>query len=165
MKSIDAVHLDSLRSSVALVAQDTLPRELALSSWCWCAGESRRLVTLVFIGWTALMATLLCSGCHQSELFVRIENHGSAPVSRIGVSYEGGSFVVSNLDPGESSIRRIDPSGESMLQLDYEGQSHTINEYFEPGYRGTITVEIRGRDAPISHSDVEPRSPWMAWFE
>jgi hypothetical protein len=73
---------------------------------------------------------------------VRVVNAGAVPLRSVVVHVTGASYPLGDIAPGESRTERVAPTSESGLAIEHAGGRLAVDAYFEPGYRGTITVKM-----------------------
>ena len=74
---------------------------------------------------------------------VELRNTGAEPLRAAIVHVTGNSYPLGDLPAGSSKKVVVAPTGESHVEIEHEGHTPLIVDcYFEPGYTGTITVEV-----------------------
>lgn len=111
------------------------------------------MVSVVVVGLVASIAYLYLT----RGVYVRVTNNTQNALQDVDITYTGGAIRIATLKPKTSYGRRINPAGESHLELawlDSSGtkRSHTVNVYFEHGYRGSIKIVVES-DNRISVTD------------
>lgn len=98
---------------------------------------------------TALALAALLAGCGWLSIRtvkVTTANDSGERISNIEVDYAGGSYGISELQPGQTQTQTIRFRGASPLTYSYRdaaGNSHTFKEgAFEAGAAGAATVRI-----------------------
>lgn len=106
-----------------------------------------------------VLLLVMLAGCSR-YVTVTVMNATDQRVGEIRIHYTGGAATIPELQPKEHGIARINPSGESSLHVRYvdaTGVAHSKDAdiYLEPGYTGTISVEIRSQGDVRFKSNVE----------
>ncbi|WP_164103727.1 hypothetical protein [Candidatus Laterigemmans baculatus] len=103
-------------------------------------------LALVFV----LVAGLVGLAVFQFRSGVRItvENAGTSPLKSVVLHVTGASYALGDIAVGKSATMRVRPTGESHLEIEFtrsDGETRRLNAdcYFEPGYRGSMRVEIK----------------------
>jgi hypothetical protein len=110
----------------------------------------RRYVLPILL--TALIAACLTAVVVWNQargVRVTVINGSLEPLAAVMVHVTGNEHAIGRLAPGESHTVRVSPTSESHVEIafvDHAGRAHRLNAsgYFEPGYHGTIEVEIEG---------------------
>lgn len=82
-----------------------------------------------------------------STLAVVVRNTGNTPLRDVVVHVTGNSYSLGDLDAGSQKRVLIEPTGDSHVELSVrEVSGHTRRLtgdcYFEPGYHGTIRIDV-----------------------
>ena len=125
-------------------------------------GVSRRyLFPLLLLALTSVIAVALVWGPQLRGMRVTVINNGPEALSDLVIHVTGSRHQVGRLPVGEARTILVSPKSESGVELtfeDHSGKPHRLNAggYIEPGYRGTIEIELR--DCAIKRNDhqVEP---------
>ena len=93
-----------------------------------------------------LTSTLVLS---QRGITVIIENADDREIHSVVVQVTGNSYPLGDIAPGRSNKATVNATGESKLGIDFtdaDGHSRRLKaeSYFEPRYRGSIRVAIKG---------------------
>lgn len=80
---------------------------------------------------------------------VTVTNRGPDSLSNVSVHVTGNVHPLGTLGVGESRTVAVRPTSESGVELEFtdrSGQRVRLNAscYLEPGYRGTIEIELEG---------------------
>jgi hypothetical protein len=104
----------------------------------------RRAVVAVIL--VLIVFTVMIGLYYRERLTVRIRNSGSQTLYSLVVHVKGASYSIGDLGPGQSSTTRVVPTGESHVEISFKHQGIerrlVAGSYFEPGYRGTVEVEM-----------------------
>lgn len=95
---------------------------------------------------------------------VVVGNTGTAAMRDMRVVVTGGSYTLGDLRPGESRGVHVKPSGESSITLQYADagggpQSVDLDCYIEPGYAGSVSVDV-ANGAVVRKADSTRPTPW-----
>lgn len=105
----------------------------------WLLAIPAVLVIALLVGWMVLQ--------FRSGVRVTVQNTGTGPLRSVVLHVTGASYKLGDIAVGESATMRVKPTGESHLEIEFtdsDGNTQRLDAggYFEPGYRGTIRVEI-----------------------
>lgn len=80
-------------------------------------------------------------------VIVHVTNEGSAPVSKLAISFKGGEQTMAALAPGSTHRFRVKPSVESDVVLGFvdalgNPHSHKVDVYLNIYALGTIDITI-----------------------
>jgi len=104
--------------------------------------------TLVILAVTAILVLAGRVGLHLLiGLRVRIENTGATTLRSVVVHVTGNSTPMGDLKPGSFMSLQVEPTGDSHVEIAFQDESgrqkrHFVDCYFEPGYLGTVRVEM-----------------------
>jgi len=108
----------------------------------------RRLVIVATAG-LALVVTLALWTTRSSQrgVVVNVRNVGAKPMRKVSVIVTGATYAIGDLEPNGQGSVRVNPQGESHVELrwdDGQGNNQSVNAggYFEPGYRGEMTIDV-----------------------
>ena len=115
------------------------------------------------IGAFALAVLIFARWCseHRRGVEVRIHNAGSHTLSSVAVVVTGNSYSLGDLPPNSTRSVVVVPTGESDVGIslvDPAGHVKRLNAggYFEPGYTGTISVDLTAEAARTIDDNVNP---------
>lgn len=113
----------------------------------------------------ALIATATCIAIliaaylwFGAGITVIVHNQGDSPLSDLEVHIAGVTYELGDVTSGSTRKCTVKPVSESHVEITYQlpggGEAqHTVDCYFEPGYRGVIEVDVReGELIRTSHS-------------
>lgn len=104
--------------------------------------------TLATLAVTALLLLAGRVGLHLLiGLRVRIENMGATTLRSVVVHVTGKSYPTGDLKPGLFMSLQVEPTGESAVEIAFQDEAGRLKRlsvdcYFEPGYLGTVRVEM-----------------------
>jgi hypothetical protein len=86
---------------------------------------------------------------------VTVHNGGISPLVGLQVHVTGKSYDLGNITSGSTKKCKVSPTSESHVEISYQlpdgtTRRHTVDCYFESGYRGTVEAEIQ--DGELIHS-------------
>lgn len=74
---------------------------------------------------------------------VEVRNTGTEPLRATIIHVTGNSYPLGDLPAGSSKKVVVEPTSESHVEIEHDGHTPLIVDcYFEPGYTGTIAVEV-----------------------
>ncbi len=81
-------------------------------------------------------------------IYILIHNAGPESLQRVSLYVSGAKYEIGEIENLETRSCRVYPSGESDVEIrflakDGSESKHRIDVYLEPGYRGSIEIEIR----------------------
>ena len=113
--------------------------------------------------WKLAIVSVLVAGLAGLAVFqfrsgvrITVENAGTTPLKSVVLYVTGASYALGDIAVGRSATMRVKPTGESHLEIeltDSDGKTQRLDAggYFEPGYRGSMQVEIE--DGQISKAE------------
>lgn len=90
---------------------------------------------------------------------VSIRNSGTAVMRDVTVHVTGRAYSLGDLKPGEVRTKKVSPRSESHAEVEFtDEQGRRVRlaggGYFEPGYRGSIDLDIRDGTVTTVKNDV-----------
>lgn len=110
------------------------------------AAVSMRVPAIVAVIGMAVLALSSCSSFRR-ELRVRVTNSQEEMMRDVTVTVTGATYGLGDIVSEASKSVVVEPTGESSAIVQYKDaldQEVTLDlgAYFEPGYRGTISVTV-----------------------
>lgn len=95
---------------------------------------------------------------------VTVRNEGISPLVNLQVHASGKSYDLGNIVSGSTKKCRVNPTSESHIEISYQlpdgtKHRHTVDCYFESGYRGAVEAEIQ--DSVLIHSSQKIQRSYM----
>ena len=108
---------------------------------------SRRATVLASVGVIALLAVVLVLLHRERGVLVTVRNSDPRALRSVEVHVTGRSYTLGDLEPGAARSVRVNPTGESAVEIRFRsdsGWTQVLNAggYLEPGYGGTMDVDI-----------------------
>jgi hypothetical protein len=99
------------------------------------------------LGILALGLGIAFSGCAASGIQVRVVNSAGAPVTKLTLSYVGGTLTLDSLRAGETYRAGIHPTGPTDIDIEFqlpggELKSQKLRAQLEPNLRGSVALTI-----------------------
>ena len=103
---------------------------------------------------TLLTATLLMAAIlalfmwFRPGVTVSIRNSGLMDMKDVVADVTGRSYQIGEIAAGATKSCRVNPIGESDVKISYSladgsNRRHSLDCYIEPGYRGSISTEVK----------------------
>ena len=102
----------------------------------------------------------LVAGCATPAVSVSVKNVGTTPLKNIEVVYPGGTFGISNLEPGQTFNYTLRPTGPGSMEVSWPQKNG--KPFKNPGpkldknYKGSVQIEV-GEDKFSFYSDAQPK--------
>lgn len=92
---------------------------------------------------------------------VTVHDAGTSPLVDLQVHVTGKSYDLADIASGSMKKCRVNPTSESHVEISYrlpDGKTelHSVDCYFESGYRGTVDAEIRDGELIRSSQQIRP---------
>lgn len=126
--------------------------------------QRRRLVVIVILACTVFLAIALAVvSWFAVGVKVTLTNRTGADVKNLEIRFTGGTVTIAILMSGASFRTSVQSTGESHLELRFrdgagEVRRETIGVYFEPSYRGEVSIDL-APDGTVHYED-RIRLPW-----
>lgn len=120
-------------------------------AWVGVAGVA--IVCLV------IACTLLLAFQMRPGIRVSVRNTGDSPLRSVVLHVTGRSYSLGDIAPNAEAAARVVSTGDSHLEVEFsaddgEKKRLVVGSYFEPGYRGTIRVQIQDGKVVRCEEDV-----------
>lgn len=92
---------------------------------------------------------------------VAVHNAGPHTLHNVIVHVTGNHYDIGDLAAKELRVVRVDPTGDSHVEIEFTDSNRlkhrgVADSYFEPGNRGTITINIRNNAISALDSSIKP---------
>ena len=90
-------------------------------------------------------------GCGTSGVEFTLRNVDAAPLDSVVVHTTGYTYALGDVPAGASRTLRVQATGESHIEIAHGAEPRprlVVDTYFERGYAGTVTAEVR-RDSVV----------------
>jgi len=115
--------------------------------------ELMKNYSLVFI---LAHLSFLLSACNSNGVEVTVKNHDTIAIDSLELHVTGNTYFLGSILPGESKSTNVSVSGESNIELNHSSKPKLIVDvYLEPGYRGTIHVNMTADSVFNSESEIK----------
>jgi hypothetical protein len=112
------------------------------------------LVTVVILvaGWVRYASA-------QRGIRITVLNTGQETVRDMTVYVTGASYPLGDLAPSTSRTCKVSPTSESHVELEFADEQRgrirlNAGGYFEPGYQGTMEIQVRDGKATRVKDDI-----------
>lgn len=114
----------------------------------------------------AIIATMTCIAILLAAFVwslrgvtVTVFNEGDSPLIAVKVHVTGKSYDLGDIAGGAIKKCTVSPVGESHIEISYnltDGTTyrHSVDCYFESGYRATVDVDIREKELIQSSAQI-----------
>jgi hypothetical protein len=108
-----------------------------------------------------LAAVFTVSACSRGVTLC-LSNASATAIHEVVITYLGSQALVGDLLPGSAKEVVLAPTGETSVTISFRRANgptvtHDLDVYLEPGYRGTIDVELQTHDVVVKERDVQVR--------